>query len=130
MGAAKQRKQHLGEKYGTSETANQHIKVSGCKVSLQPDYGSEYVRRNGTTPITLELDPKGVIIASSESYVHFDVDGFLGTLITDRNFAEYIRDNSPQTLTIIPDPDDIYKSQIGERVVPFKLVGKNNGKNN
>lgn len=126
MGEAKRRKAILGDRYGTKETSkklpqpSQIVTPIPKGVKMRPDYGTYWVDKNGLKPQYVCIEKPMVDIGQKEANINWVAFGHVATLIVTPEFA---RNYSPyQVLHIVPDPDDAYYSQLGERVIPFKLV--------
>lgn len=133
MGEAKRRKQILGENYGLPEFSptvkrrrqkfDKMLEAEGK--TLLPDWGSVYLKTFGEIPMTLYIEHPSVYYGDhpqGEAHIGFRAEGCLGTIITTNAKARKFMANHQQLLRIIPDPSDTYYSQIGEKVVPFKLL--------
>lgn len=92
---------------------------------LKPDFGHFWVKQKSTATLMVRLEHPLVQWTPSETYVGFEMFGYLGTLIIDglaKTEADVI---SKKGLSAVlrASPDEKFTSTDGrETVIPFRVV--------
>jgi hypothetical protein len=93
------------------------------EVSLLKDYGLYYHNWLGEKPLMMQINNPTVNIGKTEGYVHFETDGYLGTIIVSIEKAKLIKEANAFFEWVKCSPrDEFWSTDKKEKVLPFVIV--------
>jgi hypothetical protein len=93
------------------------------EVSLLKDYGHYYHNLLGEKPLMMQINNPTVSLGKTEAYVHFETDGYLGTIIVSIEKAKLIRETNAFFEWVKCSPkNSFWTTDKKEKVLPFVIV--------